>query len=116
MSHVTVASIQCPACGGEFLCQQNEPQAVVSCPLCAQQNYRAQFPTRHQAAALQTVKRRVWQQPADDASTAADALCCGTYSSACARFCTSSTAAEPGSVAAADADEHAAGSAAADDA
>ena len=54
-----VASIVCPACGQPFLCQQQAPEGMVSCPHCAHQGLRAHFPTQGQTAGLANVRRRV---------------------------------------------------------
>lgn len=54
-----VASIVCPACGQPFLCQQQAPESMVSCPHCAHQGLRVHFPTQGQTASLANVRRRV---------------------------------------------------------
>jgi len=65
MTSGLVASVQCPACGQFFLCQQQAAEGMVTCPHCAHQGYRAHFPTQGQTASLAPGRRQVFQKPAD---------------------------------------------------
>lgn len=65
MTSGLVASVQCPACGQFFLCQQQAAEGMVTCPHCAHQGYRAHFPTQGQTASLAPGRRQVFQKPAE---------------------------------------------------
>jgi hypothetical protein len=71
MTYGLVASVQCPACGQFFLCQQQAAEGMVTCPHCAHQGYRAHFPTQGQAAGLNAVRRAVYQKAAEESPPAA---------------------------------------------
>jgi|GEM_PF-978585 len=66
-----VSSVQCPACGQFFLCQQQAAEGMVTCPHCAHQGYRAHFPTQGHTAGLTAVRRAVYQKAAEESPPAA---------------------------------------------
>lgn len=76
MSSGIVASVQCPACGQAFLCQQQNAAGMVSCPHCAHQALRGSFITHGHAGAVGTERRRVVpaaHHPAEEAAPPAAA-------------------------------------------
>ena len=66
MTSGLVSSVQCPACGQFFLCQQQAAEGMVTCPHCAHQGYRAHFPTQGHTAGLTAVRRTVYQKAAEE--------------------------------------------------
>ncbi|MBK8092009.1 MAG: hypothetical protein IPK32_08505 [Verrucomicrobiaceae bacterium] len=63
MSQGIVASVQCPACGQAFLCQQQNAAGMVSCPHCARHAPRSAFITHGHVAAVSQERRRVSAAP-----------------------------------------------------